>query len=127
MKEKYQIYSPNQFCLSVHSLDRVPKLSHKKMKTMFLSNMLKSRRLTSTFFPIIGGIRLKAGLMERVSTVFSLFLRIINFTLSVSRPRCERTMAHRAPVYFFLLPLLVATTCFRSEDCPVRSSVYKWL
>ena len=29
------------------------QLSHKKMKTMFLSNMSKSRRLTSTFFPII--------------------------------------------------------------------------
>ena len=29
------------------------KLSHKKMKTLFLSNKSKSRRLTSTFFPTL--------------------------------------------------------------------------
>ena len=28
-----------------------PQLFHKKMKTLFLSNMSKSRRLTTTFFP----------------------------------------------------------------------------
>ena len=33
--------------------DEEPRLPHKKMKTLFLSNMSKSRRLTSTFFPMI--------------------------------------------------------------------------
>ena len=33
-----------------HSVDRDPQLSNKKRKTMFLSNMSKSWRLTSTFF-----------------------------------------------------------------------------
>ena len=54
MKENYQINLPYQFHLRAHSVDREPKLSHKKMKTMFLWNMSKSRRLTSTFFPIKG-------------------------------------------------------------------------
>ena len=52
MKENYQIYLPYQFHRRPHSVDWDAKLSHKKMKTMFLSNMSKSRRLTSTFFPI---------------------------------------------------------------------------
>ena len=55
MKENYQIYLPYQFHLTAHSLDREPKLSHKKMKTPFLSNMSKSRRLSSTFIPMITG------------------------------------------------------------------------
>ena len=54
MKENYQIYLPYQFHLRAHSVDREPKLPNKKMKTMFLSNMSKSRRLTSTFFPTNG-------------------------------------------------------------------------
>ena len=41
-----------QFQTIVQSLNLDSKLPHKKMKTMFLSNMSKSRRLTSTFFPI---------------------------------------------------------------------------
>ena len=52
MKENYQIYLPYQFHQRPHSVDRDAKLSNKKMKTMFLSNMSKIRRLTSTFFPI---------------------------------------------------------------------------
>ena len=52
MKENYQIYLPYQFHWRPQSLDRVSKLSNKKMKTLFLWNMSKSRRLTSTFFPI---------------------------------------------------------------------------
>ena len=52
MKENYQIYLPYQFRLRDQSAGRDPQLSHKKMKTLFLSNMSKSRRLTSTFFPI---------------------------------------------------------------------------
>ena len=51
MKENYQIYLPYQFRLRDQSAGRDPQLSHKKMKTLFLSNMSKSRRLTSTFFP----------------------------------------------------------------------------
>ena len=35
----------------VQSVDEDTKLPRKKMKTMFLSNMSKSRRLTTTFFP----------------------------------------------------------------------------
>ena len=37
----------------MQSLGEDSQLPHKKMKTLFLSNMSKSRRLTSTFFPII--------------------------------------------------------------------------
>ena len=50
MKENYQIYLPYQFHWRPHSVDWDAQLSHKKMKTTFLSNMSKSRRLTSTFF-----------------------------------------------------------------------------
>ena len=54
MKENYQIYLPYQFHRRPQSLDRDPQLPHKKMKTLYLWNMSKSRRLTSTdfdFFP----------------------------------------------------------------------------
>ena len=51
MKENYQIYIPYQFHLSNHLFNRVSKLLYKKIKTMFLWNMSKSRRLTLTFFP----------------------------------------------------------------------------
>ena len=53
MKENYQIYLPYQFHWRAQSVDWDAQLSHKKMKTMFLTNMSKSRRLTSTFFPIM--------------------------------------------------------------------------
>ena len=53
MKENYQIYLPYQFHLRDQLVDWDPQLPHKKMKTMFLSNMSKSQRLTSTFFPTI--------------------------------------------------------------------------
>ena len=52
MKENYQIYLPYQFHWRPQSVGGDSQLSHKKMKTLFLSNMSKSRRLTSTFFPI---------------------------------------------------------------------------
>ena len=52
MKENYQIYLPYQFHWRAHSPGRDSQLPHKKMKTLFLWNMSKSRRLTSTFFPI---------------------------------------------------------------------------
>ena len=51
MKENYQIHLPCQFHLRGQLVDRDPQLSYKKMKTMFLLNMSKSWRLTSTFFP----------------------------------------------------------------------------
>ena len=51
MKENYQIYLPYQFRLRDQSVGGDSQLSNKKMKTMFLSNMSKSRGLTSTFFP----------------------------------------------------------------------------
>ena len=53
MKENYQIYLPYQFHLRPRSAGWDAQLSHKKMKTMILSNMTKSLRLTSTFFPIM--------------------------------------------------------------------------
>ena len=34
-----------------------PQLSHEKMKTLFFSNMSKSRRLTSNFFPTTNVLR----------------------------------------------------------------------
>ena len=49
MKENYQIYLPYQFHRRPQSAGWVPRFPHKKMKTMFLSNMSKSRRLTLTF------------------------------------------------------------------------------
>ena len=51
-KENYQIYLPYQFHWMVHSVGGDAQLPHKKIKTLFLSNMLKTRRLTLTFFPI---------------------------------------------------------------------------
>ena len=57
MKENYQIYLPYQFHWRPQSAGRDPQLPNKKMKTMFLSNMSKSRRLTSTFFPISSSAR----------------------------------------------------------------------
>ena len=51
MKENYPNYLPYQFHWRPQSVDWDSQLSHKKMKTMFLWNMSKSRRLTSTFFP----------------------------------------------------------------------------
>ena len=62
MKENYQIYLPIQFCPRVQSLDRVPRLSQKKMKTLFLWNMSKT---DFDFFPdnqLRAGILLKAFL-----------------------------------------------------------------
>ena len=53
MKENYQIYLPYQFHWRPQSVGGDAQLSHKKMKTLFLTNMSKSRRLTSTFFPMI--------------------------------------------------------------------------
>ena len=53
MKENYQIYLPYQFHSRPHLLGGDAQLPHKKMKTMFLLNMSKSRRLTLTFFPTI--------------------------------------------------------------------------
>ena len=52
MKMNYQIYLPHQFRLRDQSAGWDSQLSNKKIKTMFLSNMSKSWRLTSTFFPI---------------------------------------------------------------------------
>ena len=53
LKENHQIHLPYQFHWRPQSVDRDPQLPLKKMKTQFPSNMSKSRRLTSTFFPII--------------------------------------------------------------------------
>ena len=53
MKKNYQIYSPYQFHWRPQSVGGDSQFPPKKMKTLFLSNMSKSRRLTSTFFPII--------------------------------------------------------------------------
>ena len=52
MKENNQIYLPYKFHWRPQSAGWDSQLPHKKMKTLFLSNMSKSRRLTSTFFPI---------------------------------------------------------------------------
>ena len=53
-KENYPIFLPYQFHWRAHSVGGDSKRPNKKMKTMFLSNMSKSRRLTSTFFSIRG-------------------------------------------------------------------------
>ena len=52
MKENYQIILPCRFHPKEQSVNWVSKLCHKKIKTMFLWNASKSRRLTSSFFPI---------------------------------------------------------------------------
>ena len=51
MKENYPIYVSCKFYWTLQSAGWDFKLSHKKIKTLFLSNMSKSRRLTQTFFP----------------------------------------------------------------------------
>ena len=51
MKENHQIYLLYQFCLKDQLVDGDAQISYKKMKTLFLSIMSKSRRLISTFFP----------------------------------------------------------------------------
>ena len=93
MKENYQIYLPYQFHLRAHSLDREPKLSHKKMKTMFLSNMSKSRRLTSTFFPIISVFIEKFKIfliMKRIEKI----VRYGKFFRSCQMKVCTTTMSN---------------------------------
>ena len=52
-EENYQIDFPYQFRLRDQSLDGDAQLPNKKMKTLFLWNMSKSRRLTSTFSRLI--------------------------------------------------------------------------
>ena len=54
MKENYKINLTSHFRPRVQSFDREPQLSYKKMNTMFLWKISKSRKLTSTFFPTIG-------------------------------------------------------------------------
>ena len=51
MKENYPNYLPYQFHWTPQSVDWEPQLPNKKMKTLFLWNMSKSRRLTLIFFP----------------------------------------------------------------------------
>ena len=50
MKENYQIYLLYQFCLRDQSVDRDPQLSHKKMKTLSLEYVKKSKT-DFDFFP----------------------------------------------------------------------------
>ena len=50
MKENYQIYLSYQFHWRPQSAGRDPQLSHKKMKTMFLSNMSTSQKTDFDFF-----------------------------------------------------------------------------
>ena len=73
MKENYQIYLPYQCHWRAHLPLEEPQLPHKKMKTLFLSNMSKSWRLTSTFFPTISLRKKEAGSEIRVSTLLTKF------------------------------------------------------
>ena len=50
MKENYQIYLLYQFHWRPHSLNRDPQLPHKKMKTLFLEYVKKSKT-DFDFFP----------------------------------------------------------------------------
>ena len=50
MKENYQIYVPSQFHWRPHSVGGDPQLSHKKMKTLFLEYVKKSKT-DFDFFP----------------------------------------------------------------------------
>ena len=77
MKENYWIYLPYQFHWRPHSVGGVPQLPHKKH--LFLSNVSKSRRLTSTFFPTI----LMSGLSLYKSVSFFLLLILMNYGLSI--------------------------------------------
>ena len=76
MKENYPIYLPYQFRLRPQSLGRDPQLPHKKMKTPFLLNMSKSRRLTSTFFPIKTASM--SVWMKKTLTCLAFFMLLIN-------------------------------------------------
>ena len=79
MKENYRIYFPYQFHWRPHSISGEPQFPYKKMKTLFLSNVSKSRRLTSTFFPTI----LMSGLSLYKSVSFFLLLILMNYGLSI--------------------------------------------
>ena len=94
MKKNYQIYLPFQFHWRAHSVDREPQLSHKKMKTLFLSNMSKSRRLTSTFFPII--IFEKLGKSRTIESLRGLTFKcethVVNHLCQFSPPRSKEKL-----------------------------------
>ena len=69
MKENCHIYLPCLIRPRVQSAERDSQLPNKKMKTIFLSNMSESRRLTSTFFPIIKKLKFVVGVAYRVVVV----------------------------------------------------------
>ena len=77
MKENYPIYLPYQFHWRPQSALGDPQLPNKKMKTPFLSNMSKSRRLTSTFFPITCWSYQKCKKLKKNLSSFSAFDLII--------------------------------------------------
>ena len=94
MKENYQIYLPYQFHWRAHSLGGDAQLSHKKMKSLFLSNMSKSRRLTSTFFPISRGhatlhLAVSVGPSVCPSQIFLKLRSFFELPLLPNRPRLD--------------------------------------
>ena len=120
MKKNYPNYLPYQFCLRAHSLDWDPQLSHKKMKTMFLLSMSKSRKLTSTFFPII--------LFFKLISIIILFSPISPFRPSAPMSHAPMSFILRSslcvPVCFFPLPsFLVACYATLHPALSVRPSV----
>ena len=122
MKENYQIYLPYQFLLRDQSVNSDKKFSHKKMKTMFLLNILKSRRLTSTFFPVIvhSIIHTKVALSNtRIKTV-------LFFILSISYVHYEKPGEYgdeKTNVYHVKLSDSVASTGLTAERRAVLDSL----
>ena len=118
MKENYQIYLPYQFHWRVHSALWDPQLSNKKRKTMFLWNMSKSRRLTSTFFPTT--CRTTGGKLLPVMAAIALQLSQIELKFEKKKleTKDQAKWAEWARKLKNTLTDLHAQTCFKTFISP---------
>ena len=99
MKENYQIYLPYQFCPKVQSVGGDLQLPNKKIKTLFLSNKSKSRRLTSTFFPIIIIVSSLSTVDARISVAYGRRGRLRHKSSRIEnfRPKPQNHISHDSP------------------------------
>ena len=96
MKENYPNYLPYQFRLRPQSVDREPQLPNKKMKTMFLWNMSKSRRLTSTFFRLLFFFHVAIGDPFRCAPLYcSDFYPLVNALSNMKKAGYSRVQMDR--------------------------------
>ena len=121
MKENYQIYLPYQFYPRVQSVGGDAQLAHKKMKTLFLSNMSKSRRLTSTFFPITA-----IPILESCHSSPSQ-----SFLIHSRRNRCRNFHSHPymyfSAIHITAIPLTFHPGHCHSYHCQILTTVHMLL